>query len=347
MNPFLSKRLCLARTPTQIIRLDRLSKQLNREIYVWRDDLTGFVESGNKVRKLEFLFADAIEKQCNAIVTCGGIQSNHTRTATAIAKRLGFEITIVVSGQCEQDPSSYPSTANLLLNQIFGATIRFIETKNHEKAGDQFDLFLKAEADRLTQEGKRPYIIPLGGSNTIGCLGYLSATNEMLKLWNETAPQSSGPDSVFCAVGSGATYAGLFLGLRHFQHPQTRVYGVSASNTKHYFESVITQLMRDASQRFLINLEDNFQKEVCVFDQYVGKGYEIATDDDLKFYLELARTEGILLDPCYTGKAFQGMISELKKFPLKYGKNILFLHSGGLFSTFAYQNQYSRVLNVS
>ncbi len=343
-NVIFQKRLELVHRPTKISKLTNLSKTLGTEISIWRDDLTGFVESGNKIRKLEFLLADAIDKGCNTIITCGGIQSNHTRTTTVAARKFGMEVVVLVSHPDGEKILNSPTSGNLLLNRIFGAKFKFIDPQELKSAGS-FDPFLELEATKLSREGRKPYIIPLGGSNPIGCLGYLTAIEEMLDLWKQCEPSSSGPDSIFCAVGSGATHAGLVLGLREFNHPRTSVYGISSGESKTHFENTIRVLLSNTAKQFSVKLENVDVERVTVFDDYIGEGYGVATDSELKFYIDFARSEGILLDPCYTGKAFNGMISELKKNPGRYGKKILFLHSGGVFANFAYERQCHGLLS--
>ena len=333
-------RLSLARLPTPIHKLEKTSETLGKEIYIWRDDLTGFIESGNKIRKLEFLLADALAKNCDHILTCGGPQSNHTRATAALARRLGLGVSILASLPAAGLDLSRPATGNLLLNQIFGAQMSFIPSEDYQKNGASYEPFLAIEAEKLKKEGHRPYVIPLGGSNALGCLGYLGAVGEMLETWKKLDLGTETPSDLFCVLGSGGTYAGLQLGLAYHSLWSTRLFGINIIDKK-MSEKYLDQLHEETSKEFGIECNP---KQSEIIDGYVGGGYAVASDDDLGSYLRFAREEGILLDPCYTGKAFRGMISEIQKNPSRFGNQILFLHSGGVFADFNYAEQFHRVM---
>ena len=207
------KRLKLAQLPTPIQYLKKTSARVGKEIYVWRDDLTGFLESGNKVRKLEFLLADAVTQGCDWIVTCGGSQSNHTRATSVLARRLGLGTSIMISPPKVPFDPTHDATGNLLLNQIFGAELTWSDPDEYKKAGSLYLPFLEQEMEKQKSLGKKPYSIPTGGSSPIGCLGYRAAVPEMLNEFKKIAGASASPDSLFCALGSGGTYVGLQLGL--------------------------------------------------------------------------------------------------------------------------------------
>jgi D-cysteine desulfhydrase len=336
-------RLKLAHLPTPIHKLERLSDEIGHEIYVWRDDLTGFVESGNKIRKLEFLLAHALETGATRIVTAGGIQSNHTRATAFAARRLGLNAALVVRDPKTGRDSSAPPTGNLLLNRIVGADLHFVSYADYQRQGSAYGPFLEEVAEHYRSRGERPYIIGEGGSVPRGCLGYFSAAEEMLATWGKTDANASAPDALFFADGSGGTHAGLHLGFESNGLSPRRLWAVNVCDTAEYFHRRVGKLVEDTAREFNLKSGDRtFQ----VLDGHVGAGYSIASDDDLRFYLELARAEGVLLDPTYTGKAFRGMLAELRKAPGRFGAKILFLHSGGTFATFAYQEQYARVLEA-
>lgn len=334
-------RLPLAHLPTPIHKLERVSAQVGREIFLWRDDMTGFLESGNKVRKLEFLLAHALEQGANRIITVGAAQSNHTRATAYCARRLGLEVTIIVREPRSGLNRKEPAFGNLLLNQLCGADLKFITYADYQKAGSAYRPFMEAEAADARSRGERPYLIPAGGSVPLGCWGYLRAVEELLATWSGLGVGTRAPDSLFFAVGSGGTHAGLHLGYELHGLPTNTLWAVNVSDSADYFQKRVAQLVEDTAREFNLNSKE---RAVQVLDGYVGQGYAMASDDDLRFYTSLARQEGVLLDPAYCGKAFRGMLAELEKHPDRFGKQILFLHSGGVFATEAYRQQYARVL---
>ena len=330
-------RLPLAQLPTPIQFLQKTSAKIGKKIHVWRDDLTGFLESGNKVRKLEFLLADALNQGCDWIVTCGGPQSNHTRATSVLARRFGLGVSVLISPPKPGFDPNQPATGNLLLNRIFGSQLLWIDAEEYEKSGRRYDPFLEREMERQRALGRKPYAIPSGGSSTMGCWGYRSAISEMLETWRKNSVNPSAPDSIFCAFGSGGTYVGLQLGLEDHGLRNTQLRAINVLDTASAAEKYLSPLTESASRYFSIDLSSReIRARHQLLEGYAGAGYSLASDKDLELYTRLARDEGILLDPCYTGKAFQGMLAELEKDPSQYGENILFLHSGGGFGTFAY-----------
>ena len=332
-------RLSLARLPTPIQKLNKISAEIGKEIYIWRDDLNGFMESGNKLRKLEFLMADAIEQGCDWVITCGGPQSNHTRATAIVARQLGLGVSILTLPKPGYDHDKIP-TGNLLINQIYDSTMIWLDYDEYQKNGASYEPFLKQESGRVKALGKKPYIIPLGGSNPIGCLGYQHGVKEMLTTW-KTVTNTPEPDDLFCALGSGGTFVGLQLGLQE-QKMKTQLYGINVIGpieTAQKYVSILHESIKKTNG-ILIDKKNSHQ-----VDGYVGAGYSLASNSDLEFYITLARKEGIMLDPCYTGKAFQGMLSEIKKNPDQFGSRILFLHTGGTFGNFAYAEQFQQTLN--
>ena len=283
--------------------------------------------------------ADALQQGCDWIITCGGPQSNHTRATAVMARQLGLDVSIVTMTRPGFDASK-AATGNLLLNEIFASKIIWVSFENFQKKGSSYDFFLNEELERLRSLGKKPYVIPLGGSNVIGCLGYLNAVEEMSQTWKKSV-SSTPPDSLFCALGSAGTYVGLQLGLHTYGLNQTQLYGVNVLGAKETAEAYVSRLQENAAQHFNFSFSSSNASQI---DGYAGEGYALATDSDLEFYIRLAREDGILLDPCYTGKAFQGMISEIKKDPKRFGERILFLHSGGGFGSFAYAEQFQSVM---
>ena len=246
-------RLRLAQLPTPIHKLDRLSAEVGREIHVWRDDLTGFVESGNKVRKLEFLLAHALELGANRIITAGAAQSNHTRATAYCARRLGLNISIVVREPRGGSNPNAPATGNLLLNQLAGADLRFVSYADYLKAGSAYQPFLDAEAGAARNRGERPYVIPAGGSIARGCWGYILAVEEMLSTWAALRLGSPAPDSLFFAVGSGGTHAGLHLGYELNGLPTSSLWAVNVSDSAEYFHKRVGELVTGTAQEFSLS----------------------------------------------------------------------------------------------
>jgi D-cysteine desulfhydrase len=338
------KRLSLANLPTPIHKLSRLSAQLGVNLYVWRDDMTGCVESGNKVRKLEFLLADALAQKATRIVTAGGVQSNHTRATAFCARRLGLDLSIIVR-ESKQGPEGELPTGNLLLNQMAGADLKFISYADYRQAGAVYQPFLDAEAENARRRGETPYVIPAGGSVPMGCWGYIAAVEELLATWRATGAGTTCPDALFFAVGSGGTHAGLYLGYEQRSLPVETLWAINVSDSAEYFQERVGALIRETATQF--GLRSAASPRLQIFDGHFGEGYALASEDDFRFYAQLAREEGILLDPVYTGKAFRGMLSELRKDAKRFGRNILFLHSGGVFAHYAYLAQLGQALAQS
>jgi D-cysteine desulfhydrase len=327
-------KLSLARLPTPIQKLERTSSEIGKEIFVWRDDLNGMIESGNKLRKLEFLMADALQQGCDTIITCGGPQSNHTRATSVVARKLGLDVTLLILPRPGFDLTQTPQS-NWLINQIFGAQLKWLNYDDFQKTGLGYEPFLDEEAARIKKNGKKPYVIPLGGSNLIGVQGYREAVREMLCTW-ENLTGTRAPDDLFCTLGSGGTLVGLEWGMMEHT-PMTRLHGVNVIGPIETANRYVNQLHDSIRTTFNIDLS---QCNTSRIDGYVGLGYSLATQDDLNFYSNFAQKEGILLDPCYTGKAFQGMLSEIRQAPENFGDKILFLHSGGALGIFAYAGQF-------
>src|SRR6185503_15602456 len=266
-------RLRLAHLPTPIHKLERLSRDVGREIYVWRDDLTGFIESGNKIRKLEFLLAHALETGANRIITAGGVQSNHTRATSFLARRLGLKVALIVREPKEGlDPKAMP-TANLLLNRIAGADLHYISYPEYQAKGSLYTPFLDDWAGQYRRRGDRPYVIAEGGSMTRGCFGYIYAVEEMLSTWRRAVAGSDAPDALFFADGSGGTHGGLHLGFElHGLSPQ-RLWAINVCDSAEYFQQRVGTLIEEAAREFNLKSHD---RAIQVLDGHVGTGYGVA-----------------------------------------------------------------------
>ena len=296
------------------------------QIFVKRDDLNGLLISGNKARKLEYLIADAKKKKCDTIVTCGAVQSNHCRTAAAFAKHFGFECHLFL--RVRGNPSKVYS-GNLLIDELLGAKVEYVTPAQYERR----DEIMEQYAQRLRKKGRKPYIIPEGGSNEIGALGYFDCMKEMA----DTIRQQQ-IDAVYCAVGSGGTYSGLLLGKKLLDLRIT-LNGVIVCDTIESFKQRIHLICAAAINTFNFPTEVIYD-DIHLIDGYVGKGYGIPYPGELKTIARVAKL-GIILDPVYTGKAFHGMLHDIKK--RKY-KRVIFLHTGGIFSIFAYQKEITKAL---
>lgn len=295
--------LSLAQLPTPTQYLSRLSARLGAEVWIKRDDLTGFGLSGNKVRKLELLLNDALERGCHSVVTCGGIQSNHCRATALAARQLGLEPILLLRGAAPAIPE-----ANLLLDHLLGAEIHFCNADDY-----------RWKRDQLMQEIARPdsYIIPEGGSNGLGALAFARASAEV----------KEGPfDAVICAVGTGGTLTGLALGAE-----LGPIMGIAVCEDRTAFRQRVDQIAADATN-FGLGTLPPIGQGWDIIEGYQGPAYAIATPEIWDTIRLLARLEGVLLDPVYTGKAMHALVTEVQKG--NWGQRLLFWHTGGAFGLF-------------
>lgn len=321
-------RLQLATLPTPLHLAERLSEALGGpEIWLKRDDLTGFGLGGNKIRKLEFLAAEALTQGADTLVTGAGPQSNHVRATMAVAARLGLKGVAVLHG------SRPPETqGNFLLDELLGADIIF--TDNPDRS--QLDARIIAEGERLQAAGHRPYLIGRGGASALGSSGYVAASLEMLNQLVELKVQV---DYLFCATGSCGTQAGLIVGAAWLQ-PGYRVWGVTVSRQRHECLARLEKLAHETITRLDLKLE-LLTQDIIVSDDYIGPGYGIPTPACVEAIRLLARTEGIFLDPVYSGKAMAGLIDLIRRGEINHQHKILFLHTGGAPSLFAHSGVLS------
>ncbi|MDZ7263574.1 MAG: D-cysteine desulfhydrase family protein [candidate division KSB1 bacterium] len=315
-------RLSLAHLPTPIERMPQLSQQWHGpEIYIKRDDLTGFELSGNKIRKLEFVIAEAQRQGANYLITCGGVQSNHARATAIAAARLGLSSYLVLRGSKDEELDG-----NLLLDYLVGAQIKFISADDY---ANRVEDIMAELAEDLRRQGHRPYIIPEGASNELGAIGYLSATEEIAAQCRQLKVTF---DYVVCAVGSGGTHAGLLLGQKLYHQPY-QVIGFNVCDDEAYFVQKISGIMRRAIGQFNLNI--NFHdSDITIIDGYVGAGYALNRQEEINFIREIARTTGIILDPVYTAKAFYGLKDQIIRGRFQQDDRILFIHTGGGFGLF-------------
>jgi len=319
------ERLQLANTPTPIKPLDRLSESLGCRLWVKRDDLTGSATSGNKIRKLEYSLARAKQQGADVIITCGGVQSNHCRATALLGAQLGFKVHLLLRGEEPQDHQG-----NLMLDQVAGATISYFAPRYYNS---RFDFVLSEVISDYKSQGMNPYFITTGASDATGVWGYVTAAEEI------ASQREVSFDHVITATGSGGTQAGLTLGASIYM-PESRVTGMAVCDDEVYFNNKVRDDLTAWAERYKQPLEvDHLSINVC--DQYIGPGYAKAGREIFKCIEMVARTEGIVLDPVYTGKAFFGMLAEIENGNL-YGENILFVHTGGIFGLMAQPAEYQQ-----
>lgn len=311
-------RIKLANLPTKIERLNRLSEQLGKNIYIKRDDQTGMEFSGNKIRKLEYCLAEALDKNCDYLITCGSIQSNHCRATAAAAAKLGLGVYLVLKGD-----ENTPVEGNLFFDKMLGAEIKFVTGEEYKNKRAEI---MESIKDELEKKGYKPYIIPEGASNGVGSLGYVNAMEEILEQEKEMGIKF---DAIAVTVGSGGTYSGLYYGNR-INNNSAVVYGFNITETKEHFQRVVIKLLEEISQ-YTGRKIDVAMDDIDIIDGYVGRGYALSRPEEIEFLSYLAKLEGLILDPVYTGKAMYGLVEEIKKGTFDKHENILFVHTGGIF----------------
>jgi D-cysteine desulfhydrase len=326
----LPARIHLANLPTRIERLDRLSKELGGpQLFVKRDDQTGSEISGNKIRKLEYVIQEALEQNCDYLITCGGIQSNHARATAAAAARLGLGTCLVL-----RSSENELLEGNYFIDRLLGADIEFITPEDYKERRMEIMEGIKT---RLVQQGYRPYIIPEGASNGIGTFGYYTGMEEILEQEKQMGITF---DAIVLAVGSGGTYSGMFLANKLLGHG-AKIFGVNVCDNASYFKDRISDILQD-SFHYIGKTIDFSKDEIQIIDGYVGKGYAQSSPEELEFIHWLARLEGVILDPVYTGKGMYGLVNEIKKGNMQRYKNILFIHTGGMFGLFPKKDLFFR-----
>ncbi|MCR9104588.1 MAG: D-cysteine desulfhydrase family protein [Gammaproteobacteria bacterium] len=316
------RKIDLALTPTPLQFLERATRRWGGEHRLWvkRDDLTGCTLSGNKVRKLEFIAAHAIDNGYDTLITCGGLQSNHCRATAFVGAQLGLQVHLLLRG----DPPNVRE-GNLLLDHLAGARISCYPKAQYVK--ELADLFTRWQA-HYQEQGLRALAVPTGGSDGLGVWGYIAASQE---LGGQMSAAGIASAHIVTATGSGGTQAGLTLGAALHQLPAT-VWGINVCDDEQYFMDKVASDAQDWRHRF----PDAPKVAVNprVIDGYVGKGYAVADAPVFTLIAELARMEGLVLDPVYTGKAFAGMLAEIEKGRFAGVRDIVFVHTGGIFGVF-------------
>lgn len=307
-------RIRLGVSPTPCYKLDAISARYGRRIFIKRDDLCGVALGGNKVRKLEYLLAEARRRGCDTVFTTGAAQSNHAALTAACCARLGLRCVLFLKARGVTERKG-----NLVLDELYGAEIRMIDADRYSVI---YDRMLEAE-EELSKEGHKCFSIPVGGSNPLGSVGYVGCVDEI-------AIQCPNVEHIVSAAGSGGTTAGLLLGAKLYL-PGVKVTGVAVVQSP--FEDLVPSLASEAAA--LLDYDLVLEEGDLRIASHMGEGYGIPSPADTPFIEEMARMEGILLDPIYTGKAWAGMLELLRKGHFNGNGPIVFVHTGGAPALFA------------
>lgn len=322
-------RIGLAYTPTPLLHLERLSRELGVELWVKRDDLTGLLESGNKIRKLEFLVGEALAQGADTLITCGTLQSNCCRTVAAVAARLGLRAVLALKGK---PPEEYDG--NLLLDRLLGAEVRYCTDDEWEK----IDQVLEDLAGRVRTAGGTPYVIPESGATVTGALGYVMCGEELGQQIKHGAPDF---DTVAITVFSGGSQAGLLMA-KQTTGLKAEIVGIPIAWDGARVRDYVRDLIDQARLRYKLGVTP--PRDVRLLDGYQGSGRTSVKAETLEFVARIARTEGVVLDPVYTGKAFSALLDRIRKAPGELGPRVCFIHTGGVFSLFPFRKALTRLL---
>jgi len=323
-------RIKLAQLPTPIIKLERFSQRF-KEATLWikRDELTGTEVSGNKIRKLEFCIAEAQNQSCDTLITCGGIQSNHCRATAVLGARLGMKVHLILRGEKPKVPEG-----NLLMDYLCGAQITYLsqeQWRGHEAVASKLQVL-------YASQDQKAFFIPVGASDEVGLWGYIKASEELNQ---DFLGLKIEPEYIVTATGSGGTQGGLIVGTELLDM-KTQVVAFNVSDDAAYFERKIRDDVSLWKQRYNQEFDED-KMNIKTVEGYIGPGYGVAGPEIFDSIADLARSEGIFLDPVYTGKAFHGMVAELQKGDagqLPGAKNVVFIHTGGLFGVFPQQENF-------
>jgi L-cysteate sulfo-lyase len=319
-------RISLAHLPTPLEPMERLSAEIGGpRLWIKRDDCTGLATGGNKARKLEFLMADAVAKRADIVLTHGATQSNHARQTAAAAAKLGLDCHILLEDRTGFRDSEYTENGNVILDRLHGATI---ETRS---GGLDMNAELEAVAARFAVAGRTPYVIPGGGSNAIGALGYVNAAAE---LHAQAAAMDLRIDHLVHATGSAGTQAGLVAGLAALDNPFPLL-GIGVRAPQDRQEANVYNLAAATAERLDLGIKVD-REAVIANCNYVGEGYGLPTPEAIAAIRLLARTEGILLDPVYSAKGMAGLLDLCRRGTFGKDENVVFLHTGGAVALFAY-----------
>ncbi len=316
-------RVSIAHLPTPLKEMKRLTEELGGpRLFVKRDDQTGLATGGNKARKLEYLIAEALSEGADTLITVGAVQSNHARQTAAAAAMYGLHSILVLSGS---RPARW--NGNLLLDDLLGAEVRWAQ----QTPLDEMMVEVAVEAETA---GRRPYLIPVGGSTPVGALGYVDAMQELMDQLKELDLKV---DAVVFASSSGGTQAGLMVGAKALGFGG-RIIGISVARTQEGLKEILRQLVPQTAERLGLQL-DFEESDFIVHDEYLGGGYAVMGDPEREAIALVARTEGILVDPVYTGRAMAGLLDLIRRGVLGPGQTTVFWHTGGTPALFAYSDE--------
>jgi L-cysteate sulfo-lyase len=323
-------RVRLTHAPTPLEPMPNLTRMLGGpQLWIKRDDCTGLATGGNKTRKLEYLMGEALAQQADVVLTQGATQSNHARQTAAAAARLGLACEILLEDRTGFAHDDYRRSGNVLLDRLFGATL------SHFGAGTDMDAEMARRADALRGAGRRPYVIPGGGSNPVGALGYVTCALELVAQANELGLNI---DLLVHATGSTGTQAGLVTGLEGAR-AGIPVLGIGVRSPRAQQEDKVFALAQHTAE--LLGVAGAVRREAVVCNSdYVGAGYGVPTDAMIEALELVARCEGIVLDPVYSGKAMAGLIDLVRRGVYTPGQNIVFLHTGGAVGLFGYAHAF-------
>ena len=319
-------RVRLAHLPTPLEPLPRLSEELGIELWIKRDDCTGLAGGGNKTRKLEFLLGDAFEQEADTLVTQGAVQSNHVRQTAAAAAAHGLDCEIILEARTGSTAHDYLANGNVLLDRLFGAGLRTVA------AGSDMVAELETTAADVRVRGGKPYVIPGGGSNPVGALGYVDCAREIVVQADELDLRI---DRIVTATGSAGTHAGLVAGLA-VMGADVPVLGIGVRAPKDRQEANVFKLAEETAA--LLGHAGRVSRDQVVGDcDYVGEGYGLVDQGVIDALKLAARTDGIVLDPVYSAKAMKGLIALARAGRFK-GETLVFLHTGGAQGLFGYES---------
>lgn len=318
----------LSNLPTPLQNAKRLAERIGlSQLLIKRDDLTGFAGGGNKARKLEYDFAEILNGNFDVVLTAGGIQSNHARMTAAAARKFGLDIKLVLGG-----PDFMKVKGNMLLDVLYNADIRYLVD---DDANSSLENEMKFWADELSAIGKKPFIIPIGGSTGLGSLGYVKAMQELSNQLDNDNVQ------IILGIGSCGTYAGTILGAQLFL-PNARIIGISVSRTKEAIIKRTKELIDESSAILNYKTERNIIIE-C-YDNYHTE-YGVITEESKNAIFNCANLEGILLDPIYTGKVMSALFDLAEKNIIDKNIPVVFIHTGGIPIIFSFEEELSKTIN--
>jgi len=327
-------RLRITHGPTPLEPMKRLTEALGGpNLWIKRDDCTGLASGGNKTRKLEYLMAEALALGADTVITQGATQSNHARQTVAIAAKLGMQSHLILEDRTGYTVDDYKHSGNVFLDHLYGASVSEVPADTDMNAA------MAALAARLREQGRKPYVIPGGGSNALGALGYVTCA---LELMDQANNQGLAIDSLVHATGSAGTQAGLVVGL-YGARTQIPVLGIGVRAAQAAQENRVYTLACETAD--LLGVHGSVKRdEVIANCDYVGPGYGLPTPGMIEAVTMLARLEGILLDPVYSGKGMAGLIDLVRNGHFKKGQNVVFLHTGGSVALYGYMHAFKDAL---